>query len=188
MEAAFFILFLLRTKEKHIKKTADYFLKRKSLPFLLYKIAYFNLANASFDSANSFCNIFIACSIAHTNAFGSTKRSAAYTSYMSFFEQIHRQVIRIFNLTFTITLSEEVATFREQIESTLRYVHSNPGTSFANFTIRSRRRSNAFCILSPVPVYLYMQLQQPSEIQNKDPKCTDPATYCKFSQSIPDRR
>jgi len=35
MEAAFFILFLLRTKGKTHKKTADYFLKRKKSTVLI---------------------------------------------------------------------------------------------------------------------------------------------------------
>ena len=38
---------------------------------------------------------------------------------MSIFEQVHCQVVRVFNLTFAVALAEEVATFREQIQESL---------------------------------------------------------------------
>jgi len=42
---------------------------------------------------------------------------------MSYFQQVHSQIIRILNLTVTGKLTEEWATFREQVESTFRYIY-----------------------------------------------------------------
>ncbi len=125
---------------------------------------------------NKLPNILIAGSITHANTFRSTKRCTAYTSYMSYFQQVHSQIIRILNLTVTGRLTEEWATFREQVQKAPSGTFTlNPGTSLASFTIRSRRRSKPYASLPPEPAFPYKQLQRLSEIQNTALMCTAPA-------------
>ena len=51
------------------------------------------LDNMLLDAVDSFYDILVAGSIAHADAFRSTKRCATYTSYVTHFEQVHSQII-----------------------------------------------------------------------------------------------
>ena len=53
----------------------------------------FQLSQCFFDTTDSLYDIFIACSITHTDTFRSTERGTTYTSHVSFFKQVHCQII-----------------------------------------------------------------------------------------------
>ena len=80
---------------------------------LLYLIGrgLFQFSQCFFDTTDRFNYIFIAGGIAHTDAFGSTERSTAYTRYMGILKQIHRQIIRILNLTIPNGFAKERTAF-----------------------------------------------------------------------------
>ena len=86
------------------------------------RIILVQFCTAFLDSAHSLNDIFVACGIAHAEAFRVTEGIAADCCHVTNFKQIHCEVVGVFDGALSVGLADKALALREYVECSVRYV------------------------------------------------------------------